>query len=387
VASIRKRTWKTNGVKQTAWVLDYRDTQGQRRLKTFPTRKAAEAWSVDALHEVKQGTHTAASASITVTQGMGLWIAASEADGLEYSTVKQRQEHKRLHIDPFIGSDKLAALTTPRVYELDTKLREAGRSLPMRRKVLTSLKMMLTYCQRTGRVAQNVALAVKIKADDQRDVAPVRAGVDFPDRDELRTILDKAEGPLRPLIVAAILTGMRASELRGLPWANVDLDGEVIHVRQRADLRGRIGKPKSKAGNRDIPLAPMAVNALRAWCSECPAGDLGLAFPSDSGAVESHHDILARFWRLQEANGMTLDGGKRSASGQPVLEAKYGLHALRHAAASLFIAHLGWTPKRVQTVMGHSSIQMTFDLYGHLFENREGDREAMKKLEAAIVAA
>ena len=77
-----------------------------------------------------------------------------------------------------------------------------------------------------------------------------------------------------------------------------------------------------------------------------------------------------------------MDSGKRE-QGEPVLVAKYGLHALRHAAASLFIAHLGWTPKRVQTVMGHSSIQMTFDLYGHLFEDREGDREAMKRLEAA----
>jgi integrase len=65
----------------------------------------------------------------------------------------------------------------------------------------------------------------------------------------------------------------------------------------------------------------------------------------------------------------------------------YGFHALRHAAASLFIAHLGWTPKRVQTVMGHASIQMTYDRYGHLFEDRESDREAMKKLEAAVVAA
>jgi integrase len=60
---------------------------------------------------------------------------------------------------------------------------------------------------------------------------------------------------------------------------------------------------------------------------------------------------------------------------------------LRHAAASLFIAHLGWTPKRLQAVMGHSSITMTFDLYGHLYENAEDDREAMKKVEAAIVAA
>jgi integrase len=53
----------------------------------------------------------------------------------------------------------------------------------------------------------------------------------------------------------------------------------------------------------------------------------------------------------------------------------------------LFIAYLGWTPKRVQTVMGHSSITMTFDRYGHLFENSETDRGAMEKIEAAITAA
>jgi integrase len=66
---------------------------------------------------------------------------------------------------------------------------------------------------------------------------------------------------------------------------------------------------------------------------------------------------------------------------------KFGFHALRHVAASLFIAYLGWTPKRVQVVMGHSSITVTFDLYGHLFEDKAADREAMGKLEAAIVAA
>jgi len=60
---------------------------------------------------------------------------------------------------------------------------------------------------------------------------------------------------------------------------------------------------------------------------------------------------------------------------------------LRHAAASLLIAHLNWTPKRVQAVIGHSSINMTFDLYGHLFEDHDADREAMKKIEAAVVAA
>lgn len=67
-------------------------------------------------------------------------------------------------------------------------------------------------------------------------------------------------------------------------------------------------------------------------------------------------------------------------------ENRYNFHMLRHAAASLFIAYLGWTPKRLQTVMGHSSISITFDLYGHLFENKEADSSAMEKVEAAVTA-
>jgi integrase len=67
--------------------------------------------------------------------------------------------------------------------------------------------------------------------------------------------------------------------------------------------------------------------------------------------------------------------------------AKYSLHALRHAAASLFIAHLGWAPKLLKMVMGRSSIRMTFDLYGHLFESLEADKAHMANIEAAVSAA
>ena len=61
-------------------------------------------------------------------------------------------------------------------------------------------------------------------------------------------ILSKAEGRWRPLFVTAIFTGMRASELRGLIWDDVDFGRNVIHVRQRADDWGVIGAPKSAAG-------------------------------------------------------------------------------------------------------------------------------------------
>ena len=147
----------------------------------------------------------------------------------------------------------------------------------------------------------------------------------------------------------------------------------MLHIRQRADAWGRLGPPKSKAGSRDIPLVPMAVNALRQWRLACPAGDLGLVFPNRHGRVQTIQNLRERvLLPLQRSCGIT---------------AQYGFHALRHAAASLFIAYLGWTPKRVQTVMGHASITMTYDRYGHLFADTESDRKAMERLEAAVLTA
>ena len=71
---------------------------------------------------------------------------------------------------------------------------------------------------------------------------------------------------------------MRASELRGSRWCDIEMadDAKVIHVRQRADKYHVIGMPKSDAGQRTIPLPPMVVNTLREWKLKCPKGELGL---------------------------------------------------------------------------------------------------------------
>ncbi len=205
----------------------------------------------------------------------------------------------------------------------------------------------------------------------------MRAGVELPTKSELRAMMDNAPPRWRPFVVTAIFTGMRASELRGLRWEDVDLDAGVIHVRQRADQWGHMGPPKSKAGRRDIPLGPMVISTLKEWRLACPTGTLGLVFPNNRGKVESLTNIAKRVFRpLQTDNGITKE------TGAP----KYGPHALRHAAASLFIEQ-GWQPKKVQTVLGHASIQMTFDLYGKLFTDQEGDRQAMQKLEAALLVS
>jgi integrase len=202
-----------------------------------------------------------------------------------------------------------------------------------------------------------------------RSRGPLREGVDYPSRDQLKLLIDTATGRRRPFLITAVFSGMRASELRGLQWSGVDLAGATIHVRCRADRWGTIGSPKSKMGARDIPIPPLVVNALRTWKLECPKGELGLVFPNTVGKVETHSDIRRRFWvPLLRRCGLPA----------------YNFHSLRHAAASLFIAHLGWPLKRVQTVLGHASATMTIDRYGHLFADPEGDKEAMKKLQAAI---
>jgi integrase len=176
-------------------------------------------------------------------------------------------------------------------------------------------------------------------------------------------------------MVAAIFTGLRSSELRGLRWSDVDFGLGQLTVRQRADRWGSIGSPKSDAGKRSVPLAPLVVNALKEWSLACPRGEADLVFPTRQGRPRQINTIHTHgLVPLQKAAGIIAEGSKP----------KYGMHSLRHAAASLFIEQ-GFTPKRVQALMGHSTIQMTFDTYGHLFPAPEDDQAAMRQLQARLI--
>jgi integrase len=255
----------------------------------------------------------------------------------------------------------------------------------MARKVLASLKSILREAQRRGLVAQNAAQPARVDIK-KREQAKLAVGRDIPSKEEIQTILANADGRWRPLLVTAIFTGMRSSELRGLAWDAVDCERKVIHVRQRADLWGDIGAPKSAAGHREIPMAPIVINALKEWRLACPKGELRLVFPNGSGNVENHANIANRgFYALQFKTVMVLpDPNEKDENGDPVMKPKYGMHALRHFFASWAIER-GFSPKRVQTLLGHCSIQMTFDLYGHLFPSLEDDHAKFVAGELATV--
>ena len=106
--------------------------------------------------------------------------------------------------------------------------------------------------------------------------------------------MEAAQGRWRPFLITAVFTGLRASELRGLRWTDVDLKASRLHVRQRADRYHAIGMPKSDSGQRSIPLPPIVVNTIREWRLACPKGKLGLVFPNGAGRVESLANITNR---------------------------------------------------------------------------------------------
>ena len=381
MASIRKRTWQSGGEDKTAWIADYFDQAGKRHIKTFKQKKGADAWLVAARREVQQGTHTPANTSITVAKAGEAWISQGETDGLERSTLAQYRQHLDYHIKPFLGGVKLAELTPAMVRSFRNELIRAERSPTMAKKAVSSLGAILANAMADHKVARNVVREQSMHNQrrdrrlEKRHGKRLEVGVDIPTKDEIRAMLAHAKGRWRPLLVTAIFTGLRASELRGLRWDDVDLDRAELTVRQRADKWGAIGSPKSDAGKRIVPLAPMAANALREWRLACPKGERNLVFPNAKGNVDSlpnmHHRGLGP---LQVAVGLTDDPE----------HPRYGLHAIRHAAASLFIEQ-GFSPKRVQTLMGHSAIQMTFDTYGHLFPSAEDDQTAMRQLQARLV--
>jgi integrase len=222
-------------------------------------------------------------------------------------------------------------------------------------------------------------LGLRARQSERRQKAPPAGWCRIPTPAEISTLLGAAEGRYRPLLVTAVFTGMRASELRGLRWSDIDLRERVVHVRQRADKYHMIGMPKSDAGQRTIPVGINLVTTLREWKQACPKGDLDLVFPNGEGNIEWHANIIKRgLIPPQVKAGLVIETGEKDEESAPIVEAKYtGLHSLRHFFASWCInlpnhGGLGLPPKVVQEHMGHSSITMTMDTYGHLFPATDG---------------
>lgn len=370
MTAIRKRSWTNrHGEPRQAWLVDYRDGTGKRRSKQFARKKDADAWSTQAAYQVTQGTHTPDSISITFKKAAEQWVERGRREGLEPTTIAAYDQHVRLHLNPLCGELKLSQLTTPMIEGYRDKLVDK-LSRPMAIRVLRSMTSIIAEAQRRGQVAQNVAQAVKVKR-----MARERPKVRSPSKKALRAILEAAQAAddrqAGPLVMLAIFGGLRASELRGLSWRQLDLKDGTVTVDQRADAKGMIGAPKSAASRRTIPLPASAIKTLKEWKLACPPSELGLVFPSLAKKPMSHRymslNVLGPVLKAAKTPGVTL-------------------HDMRHSAASLWIEQRV-EPKRVQAWLGHHSIQVTFDTYGHLFDQAAADSAVMDAVQQEVLGA
>jgi integrase len=386
--TVRKRTWTNrDGSQSESWIVAYSDQAGKRRLKSFDRKREADSYQVGLGGELRSGVHVPDSQSVTVAEAGRSWLKTSEAAGLERSTLEQYRAQLELHIVPLIGAVKLSKFSVPLVRAFEDKL-AGDRSSAMVRKVMVSLSAILADAQERGLVGQNVARGLRAHRQrgkearaDRRQKGKLQVGVDIPTPDEIRAILAAPLGRWRPVLMTAIFTGLRASELRGLRWADVDLKQGEVHVRQRADKFNAIGRPKSESGERVVPLPPPLVTVLREHRLACPKGVLNLVFPNGVGKIQPRVEIAQRgLQAAQIAAGIVAKTGK----------AKYpGLHSLRHFYASWCINRrvdggLELPLKLVQVRLGHSTIALTADRYSHLFARGDDGAELAAAAQALL---
>lgn len=378
MGTVKRRTWNSPEGPKSAWQVTYTDGDGKRRSKQFARKKAADDYLTKVSAEVQQGNHTPQSQSPTVREAAELWLERKRNEDLEQTSYAAYEQHVRLHIIPLCGSKKLCNITKKVAEQVCDKLVQK-LSRPMAVRVLRDLKSIVA----AG------AVPVAVTAFSDVSIKRARRGkskVIISKKGEIKALIRVAtmmENPMTlPLVLVLIFCDLRASEIRGLCWSSIDLKRNLLSVTERADNKGDVGEPKSFSGHRTIPLPTRVAAALREWKVRCPRTALSLVFPSERGKVMSHRYLTTNiFYPLQIMCGMFSNvSGKNGL----VQKARYGLHAVRHAAASLWIER-NVSPKKVQIWMGHASIAFTFDTYGHLFDLADQDATPANAIEDELM--
>lgn len=386
MASIRKRILKKTkrGRQTTVWQVDYRDNQGKRRHRQFPTRREADEWLVETRGEVAAGTHVPASASKTFKEAAEAWIADCKAAKRERTTTDVYEQRHRDYSGPLWDDRKIGTLTVADAKQFYEDVLNTSRSHEIVRRVRIEVGAALQFAQSKGWLVKNVIHLTPYKVKKRKKRPPM------PTVEEVQALIQatSAHWPeCLAIFFVLIFAGLRGSELRGLTWSDIDFKKGMISISKRADRFGVIGEPKSESGTREIVLNNTTANALKEWKLKCPKGGLGLVFPTSRGTPQNHANLMNRWLRLAQIKaGVTKIKIRTDKNGKQmsVAVAKYGMHAFRHFCASLWI-EADFSPKRISVMMGHSTVAFTFDVYGHLFEARMNVDKARDRAESIVM--
>lgn len=184
---------------------------------------------------------------------------------------------------------------------------------------------------------------IKNPVDKVRCVKENRNEMKFLNLDEVRRLLER-NCEIAPMIATAVLSGLREGELLALRWGDIDLDTGTIHV-NRSYRKGRFTEPKSKYARRAVSIPSQLCDILRPLKGESDE----LCFPRNGRPWSNSTLLRGHFYPLLKAFGIK----------------KIRWHDLSHTYAALMIS-INCPIKWLQRQLGHSSISITLDYYGHL---------------------
>jgi integrase len=355
----------------------------KRRIrKTFATPSAAKAWRQDAIVGLRRGTMRAPS-STTVREAAEALIAGAKdgsirnrsGDAFKPSVCRGYEQGLRDRILPELGACKLSDVRRADVQDLADRMLAAGVSPSTLRNAIAPLRVIYRRALARGEVAVNPCAGLELPAARGR-----RDRIASPE--EAATLIQALPEADRALWATAMYAGLRAGELGGLEWADVDLAGGVIRVERSWDPGARrMVEPKSRAGRRSVPIPAvlrgyLLEHKLRSGRSE------GLVFGRSAAAPFTSSNV----WRRAHTAWKRLNVERVKQDLEPL--EPIGLHESRHTFASLMIG-AGVNAKALSTYVGHSSISITLDRYGHLLPGNEDEAAALLDayLERADTAA
>lgn len=341
--------------------------EGKRLFKTFPTLAEAKAWRLEAQVSLRKGTMRAGSSG-TLGSAAEAWL-----EGVKSGAIRNRSGHTYkpsairgyeaslvLRVLPELGGVRLSKVRRVDLQDFADRLCADGLDPSTVRNTLMPLRAIFRRAVARGEVAVNPTSGLELPAmEGTRDrIAPPREAA------ELLAALPERD---RALWATAMYAGLRRGELLALGWEDVDLAGGVIHVERSWDAKeGAVG-PKSRAGWRTVPIPAV----LRDYLVEHKLRSgrhVGLVFGTSYAQPFTPSNVRKR------ANAAWLTAGL-----EPI-----GLHECRHTFASLMIA-ADVNAKALSAYMGHSSVTITLDRYGHLMPGNES--EAAARLDAYLAEA
>lgn len=323
--------------------------EGGRITKTFPTLAAAKSWRQDAAVALRRGTLRATS-SPTLKAAAEEWLEPAEGglvrnrsgDRYKPSALRGYKQALDGRVLPVLGSQRLNEVRRSDVQRLINRMMAEGLGASTIRNALMPLRAVYRSALALDEVAVNPTTGVQLPAvrgRRERIASP-------PEAAQLLAALPASE---RALWATAMYAGLRSGELQALTDEFVDLDRNELEIRWSWDPKvGRVA-PKSRAGERRVPIpAALRRHLLQHRLARGRRG--GLFFGRPDGRPFSNQGTTQRAERCWKRAGL-----------EPI-----GLHDCRHTFASLMIA-AGVNAKALSTFMGHASVTITLDRYGHLF--------------------